>query len=246
MANAKQGYNLSYTAKQIDNKLSQVESNTLQIASLRSQINNKANSSHIHQIGDIENLQSTLDRLENNASSGGDSGGGTSTTYDVATQTSNGLMSAEDKRQLDYGGIPIVEAYSSYGADYTATVNGMSELKIGAKITIIPNMTSASKIITLNVNNLGKVNIRIPSADNTSTDNISSSTDGTVTTWLSVGIPVTLQYNGMYWITTDFCPYLSKDYAPMYTYGTTDIIAGSASTAATGTLHFVYEVAETE
>ncbi len=29
--------------------------------------------------------------------------------------------------------------------------------------------------------------------------------------------------------------------APMYTYGTEDIEAGSASTAATGTLHFVYE-----
>lgn len=29
--------------------------------------------------------------------------------------------------------------------------------------------------------------------------------------------------------------------APMYTYGTNDIEAGSASTAATGTLHFVYE-----
>lgn len=29
--------------------------------------------------------------------------------------------------------------------------------------------------------------------------------------------------------------------APMYTYGTEDIEAGSASTAITGTLHFVYE-----
>lgn len=30
-------------------------------------------------------------------------------------------------------------------------------------------------------------------------------------------------------------------FAPAYTYGTEDIEAGSASTAATGTLHFVYE-----
>jgi hypothetical protein len=30
-------------------------------------------------------------------------------------------------------------------------------------------------------------------------------------------------------------------FAPAYTYGTDDIEAGSASTAATGTLHFVYE-----
>jgi hypothetical protein len=29
--------------------------------------------------------------------------------------------------------------------------------------------------------------------------------------------------------------------APAYTYGTEDIEAGSASTAPTGTLHFVYE-----
>lgn len=30
-------------------------------------------------------------------------------------------------------------------------------------------------------------------------------------------------------------------FAPAYTYGTEDIEAGSASTAKTGTLHFVYE-----
>jgi hypothetical protein len=34
---------------------------------------------------------------------------------------------------------------------------------------------------------------------------------------------------------------LSAYYAPAYTYGTEDIEAGSASTAPTGTLHFVYE-----
>ena len=34
---------------------------------------------------------------------------------------------------------------------------------------------------------------------------------------------------------------LENDKAPAYTYGTADIEAGSASSAATGTLHFVYE-----
>lgn len=34
---------------------------------------------------------------------------------------------------------------------------------------------------------------------------------------------------------------LAAYYAPAYTYGTEDIEVGSASTATTGTLHFVYE-----
>lgn len=34
---------------------------------------------------------------------------------------------------------------------------------------------------------------------------------------------------------------VAESKAPMYTYGTEDVEAGSASTAATGTLHFVYE-----
>ena len=39
----------------------------------------------------------------------------------------------------------------------------------------------------------------------------------------------------------EFSAKLAKEYAPSYTYGTEDIEAGSASSAATGTLHFVYE-----
>ena len=39
----------------------------------------------------------------------------------------------------------------------------------------------------------------------------------------------------------EFAAKLAKENAPAYTYGTEDIEAGSASTAATGTLHFVYE-----
>lgn len=39
----------------------------------------------------------------------------------------------------------------------------------------------------------------------------------------------------------EFSAKLVAEYAPPYTYGTEDIEAGSASTAPTGTLHFVYE-----
>ena len=39
----------------------------------------------------------------------------------------------------------------------------------------------------------------------------------------------------------EFAVKMAKESAPAYTYGTEDIEAGSASTAATGTLHFVYE-----
>ena len=39
----------------------------------------------------------------------------------------------------------------------------------------------------------------------------------------------------------EFAAKMAKESSPAYTYGTEDIEAGSASTAATGTLHFVYE-----
>ena len=59
-------------------------------------------------------------------------------------------------------GVPIVAATSTDGAAYTATIDGITELKNGFVITIIPNINSTTTAPTLNVNGMGAVPIRIP------------------------------------------------------------------------------------
>ena len=149
----------------------------------------------------------------------------TDTTYSVATQSANGLLSVEDKIQLDYGGIPIV-ATSGDGTAYTATVDGMTELKVGAKITIIPHVVSAAYAPTLNVNGLGAKAIRMPITYNTS-----ASSNGVLTNWLVANKPVTVQYNGSYWLTVDLVRPSAQ-----YLYGAVPMANGGtgATNGATG------------
>lgn len=148
-----------------------------------SAVSTKANAIHTHSISNVTNLQETLDGKASTA---------------VATQSTDGLMSAKDKTQLDYGGIPIVSASSDDGAVYIATVNGMSALTTGAKVTIIPSIASTSTTPKLNVNGLGEKTIRMPVTYNTSATSV-----GAVESWLAKNKPVELTYNGTYWITTD-------------------------------------------
>lgn len=138
--------------------------------------------SHTHEISDVTNLQSTLDGKASKS---------------VATISSDGLMSAEDKIQLDNGGNPIVTT-SGDGAAYTATIDGITALTNGMKITIIPHAVSTTTTPTLNVNGLGAKYIRMPVAYNTG-----ASTGGAIAAWLTKSRPVTLQYNGTYWLTVD-------------------------------------------
>ena len=56
----------------------------------------------------------------------------------------------------------IVDATSEDGVVYNATINGLTELKNGMEITIIPNIRSTSKTISLNINNWGAVAVRQP------------------------------------------------------------------------------------
>lgn len=65
------------------------------------------------------------------------------------------------------GGVPIANAISTDGVAYTATVEGVTELKNGLLVTIIPNMNSASKSVTIDINGLGAKMIRIPLSFNT-------------------------------------------------------------------------------
>ena len=119
-------------------------------------------------------------------------------THPDATQNAAGFLSAEDKIQLDYGGIPIVTAYSEDGANYTATVDGVTALTIGTKITILPQVVSTATQPKLNVNELGAKAICISTGYNSS-----DTTTATVVNWMAVNKPVTVQYNGTYWVTTD-------------------------------------------
>lgn len=147
----------------------------------------------------------------------------TNHTHGKATISSDGLMSAEDKIQLDNGGHPIVTT-SGTGAAYTATVDGITALTNGIKITIIPHAASTTTTPTLNVNGLGAKYIRMPVTYNTG-----ASSGGAIAAWLTKSRPVTLQYNGTYWLTVDM-PKASA----LYLHGTVPIENGGtgATTAA--------------
>lgn len=139
----------------------------------------------------------------------------TDTTYEVATQSTDGLLSADDKTQLDNGGIPIVTT-SGDGSAYTATVDGISALTAGMKVTIIPHVTSTTTSPTLNVNSLGAKSIRMPITYNSSATSV-----GSVTSWIVKNIPITVEYDGTYWKTIS-CPRPSAQYL----YGTVPVDSG--------------------
>lgn len=100
-----------------------------------------------------------------------------------------------EKTQLNYGGTQIVST-SGTGAAYTATIDGMAELKTGARITIIPHTNSTSTTATLDVNGLGAKQIRTRLSTNTTTTSV-----GYASNWIVSGKPLTLTYNGAYWVT---------------------------------------------
>ena len=171
----------------------------------------KANSSHTHSISNITNLQTTLD-------------GKASTS--VATQSTNGLMSSTDKTKLDLGGTSIVTTAGT-GSAYTVAVDGITSLVVGAKITIIPHTNSTAYAPTLNVNNLGAKAIRMPVTYNTS-----ATSNGVLENWIVANKPITVQYNGSYWLTVD----LPRPSA-QYLYGTVPIASGgTGATTATDAL----------
>lgn len=139
----------------------------------------------------------------------------TDTTYEVATQSTDGLLSADDKIQLDNGGIPIVTTSGNSSA-YTATVDGISTLTAGMKVTIIPHVTSTTTSPTLNVNSLGVKSIRMPITYNSSATSV-----GAVTTWIVKNVPITVEYDGTYWKTIS-CPRPSAQHL----YGTVPVSNG--------------------
>ena len=78
---------------------------------------------------------------------------------------------------------------------YTATIEGITELEPGISFIMIPHATSSKADPTLNVNNLGAKPIwqRL----STATSSIIRSADRN---WLYVGSPITVTYDGHFWV----------------------------------------------
>lgn len=128
------------------------------------------------------------------------------------------------------GGIPIVTATSSNGTSYTATVDGVTSLDVGTRITIIPNRNSASTSPTLNINSLGDYAIQMPVAYNSYSTSV-----GATATWLVADTPITLMYNGEYWITVDM-PRASAQYLQ----GTVPVSSGGTGKSSWNTNGLIY------
>lgn len=99
----------------------------------------------------------------------------------------------EVAKNLSNSGPAVVEATSSDGVAYTATVPGVSELYNGLEVTIIPEVESTSNAITLDVNGLGAKNVRLPLSSNTTTLVMPEQDD-----YYTAGRPVKLRYDAKY------------------------------------------------
>lgn len=110
--------------------------------------------------------------------------------------TSGGVL---DYVAANAGGTPIVSATSTDGVTYTATVPGMDSLVVGKEFVIIPSMTSTAINPKLNVNGLGDKYLRCPIGTNNAT-----TTTGATENWIYSGKPVSVRWNGSFWITDIF------------------------------------------
>lgn len=98
------------------------------------------------------------------------------------------------KVDLD-AGVYTATASSTDGIIYTATVPGIDSLTSGASFIMIPNKTSASTTPTLNVNSLGAKTVKRRLSNMSTTLQ-----SGYANTWLSINKPITVVYDGTYWI----------------------------------------------
>lgn len=89
--------------------------------------------------------------------------------------------------------IRVVTATTTDGAAYSATLDGVTELTNGMLVTIIPNMTSNTQTITLNINGLGAKMVRLPLSFNNA-----AMTMPRLETYFVEGRPITLQYDANY------------------------------------------------
>lgn len=110
------------------------------------------------------------------------------------------------------------------GSEYTAVVEGITELAVGANFVMIPHVVSATTTPKLNVNGLGAKTIRRRLSGSTT-----ATTYGGSASWLTANKPVRMTYDGTYWIADVTKPNAAD------LYGTLPITSGGtgASSAAT-------------
>lgn len=84
---------------------------------------------------------------------------------------------------------------SGDGSAYTATVEGITSLTAGASFVMIPHVESTAINPTLDVNGLGAKFLRRRTSSNTDTTTTGSSVD-----WLASGKPVSVMYDGNWWV----------------------------------------------
>lgn len=111
---------------------------------------------------------------------------------DLSNVDSSAFKSAASAAGIG-GGTPIVDATSTDGVAYTATVDGVATLTNGLTITIIPSMTSTSTAITLNVNSLGAKAVRLPLSFNNA-----GMTTPKLEGYYVASRPITLQFDAGY------------------------------------------------
>ena len=87
----------------------------------------------------------------------------------------------------------IYTAESTDGVAYTVTIPGVTELKHGMRIVIMPSRNSASTAPTLDVNGLGAHGMRLPLSFN----NVAA-TMPKLATYFSAGKPIMLWYDESY------------------------------------------------
>ena len=99
-----------------------------------------------------------------------------------------------EKAIISGAAIPIVYADSNDGVSYTASVPGMTVSRIGMTFIMIPRITSTTTMPTLNVNNLGVLNLRQQLSLN-----LAGTAPGAIDTWLSANKPCLVTYDGELW-----------------------------------------------
>ena len=110
------------------------------------------------------------------------------------TMTQSAITSAlNDKVDVANGQYAVTTGGD--GAAYTATVPGITTLTAGVSFIMIPHVVSTSTSPTLNVNGLGAKNIR-----RRLTSIATASQNGYTASWLAVGLPFRVVYDGTQWI----------------------------------------------
>ena len=117
--------------------------------------------------------------------------------------TINGYNGFPSSKQIDpqwipnhshnLGPMPVVT--SGDGAEYTATIDGVTELYNGLQFIMLPHTNSTTTAVKLNVNGLGAKMIRQRMGTNTSIGVAGASAN-----WIVANKPITVTYNGSAWM----------------------------------------------